>query len=422
MHARNRMQLILVSFLVILLGGSALADNAALQEKLKRKVTMELEDVTIAKALEQIGIKAGITIELSEEAIWELPQGTQTQLSVTLEGQLDQSLEQMLNAFFMRYAVGNDAVVIYPRPELKHIMGRPTPETLRLLRNIYTNGTLIQGDPKAVEQMSQAAVNQMAGQDVSVFPLDMARGIARVMEQMVGTSHDGAKVFLASILDEVVESVSRGSDRWIVCAPEWPNQIPQIKIISHQDYNKMMRDRFIDLSFEEEAGLTILRHLAGIADVKLDFAEDDRTWLERTISIEALNVKVDEALHQVTNALGGELRTVSSSPEGVHYIVHKKPTPSSEVRATRARTEAVARARAAAPRHTGDGNTASAASTVSSDQYVGKISIPMEGGKYFIEYMLRESDLTDELRRLRAERIRQVLKPTATEAQKTPTP
>ena len=41
--------------------------------------------------------------------------------------------------------------------------------------------------------------------------------------------------------------------------------------------------------------------------------------------------------------------------------------------------------------------------------YVGKISIPMDGGRYFIEFMLRESDLTDELRQLRQQRIRQIL-------------
>jgi hypothetical protein len=41
--------------------------------------------------------------------------------------------------------------------------------------------------------------------------------------------------------------------------------------------------------------------------------------------------------------------------------------------------------------------------------YVGKISIPMDGGRYFIEFMLRESDLTDELRQMRQEKLRQIL-------------
>ena len=42
-------------------------------------------------------------------------------------------------------------------------------------------------------------------------------------------------------------------------------------------------------------------------------------------------------------------------------------------------------------------------------QYVGKISIPMEGGKYYIEYMLRENDLSDELKKLRSEKIAEII-------------
>jgi hypothetical protein len=44
-----------------------------------------------------------------------------------------------------------------------------------------------------------------------------------------------------------------------------------------------------------------------------------------------------------------------------------------------------------------------------SEGYVGKISIPMDGGKYYIEFMLRESDLTDELKNLRTEKMKEIL-------------
>ena len=33
----------------------------------------------------------------------------------------------------------------------------------------------------------------------------------------------------------------------------------------------------------------------------------------------------------------------------------------------------------------------------------------MDGGKYYIEYMLRESDLTDELKKLHSEKIKEIL-------------
>ncbi|UCD49865.1 MAG: hypothetical protein JSW27_20340 [Phycisphaerales bacterium] len=392
MNATIRKPLVLASLLVVSLGSVAVADSAAVQEKLKRQVEVTLVDVTIVEALEEIGKKAGVVIELSEEAIWELPEGAQTRLSVTLEGQLGQSLEEMLNAFFMRYAVGADAVAIYPRPELKHIMGRPTAQTLELLRNVYTNATYLTGEVKAVERMAQSVVSQMAGQDVSVFPLEMSRVVARVMGQMVGASQDGITVCLAPILDEVVDSVSNGSDRWVVCAPEWPSQVAQIRIIPRHEYDEIMRARIIDISFQEETGLTILRHLKGIADIKLEFAGNDQRWLERRISIEALNIKVEEALRRVTSALGGELKSVSLGAKGAKFVVQKKAP----------FTPRAARAVGPAP--------APSASASASGDYVGKISIPMDGGKYFLEFMLRESDLTDELRQLRAERIQAILK------------
>ena len=45
---------------------------------------------------------------------------------------------------------------------------------------------------------------------------------------------------------------------------------------------------------------------------------------------------------------------------------------------------------------------------VESGGYVGKISIPMDDGKYFIEFMLREGDLNDELKKLRCEKMEEI--------------
>ena len=48
-------------------------------------------------------------------------------------------------------------------------------------------------------------------------------------------------------------------------------------------------------------------------------------------------------------------------------------------------------------------------STATEDGYVGKISIPMDGGKYFLEFMLRQSDLPEELKNFREQMIKEVL-------------
>lgn len=43
----------------------------------------------------------------------------------------------------------------------------------------------------------------------------------------------------------------------------------------------------------------------------------------------------------------------------------------------------------------------------------------MDGGNYYVEFMLRESDLTEELKKLRAEKMQEILgKPTEPEPEK----
>jgi hypothetical protein len=88
--------------------GNVRADRAQMEERLRQDLAITLEDVTIAQALDQIGQKAGMKIVLSPEAVWKLPEGEQTRLSVTLEGRLVESLEKMLSSFFLRYAVGSE--------------------------------------------------------------------------------------------------------------------------------------------------------------------------------------------------------------------------------------------------------------------------------------------------------------------------
>ena len=44
----------------------------------------------------------------------------------------------------------------------------------------------------------------------------------------------------------------------------------------------------------------------------------------------------------------------------------------------------------------------------------------MDGGKYFIEFMLRESDLTEELKKLREEKIKEILRKVGKAGDKAP--
>ena len=367
----------------------ARADKAQIDSKLAQELAIKLDNVTIAEALEQIGQKAGVKIALSPEAIWKLPDGEQTRLSVTLEGRLAESLEKMLSNFFMRYAVGSDSLMIYPRPELKHIIGRPSTDELKLLAYAYGSRMWISG-----EFPSQRLITVLMGQPVAVVPAEDFARMDRIIKEAasrLGSSdkpHDpnvprGTPLTVALLLDGIERS-DQNSRVWYLQGPAFPRQVPEIRIVSKEEFWRTQLDQIIDVSFSGEKGESVVRKLASWAglDVKVT---DDLTgrWLDQEITLEAQNVRLADALDRALSSLGvvrelndGVLRLYRNMTPG-----KPMPKPPQQV---------------AGEPQTGDG-------------YVGKISIPMDGGRYFIEFMLREGDLPEELRKLRQQAMTDVI-------------
>jgi len=131
---------VIVAILIIGIGtGFVRADRQELLAMLSvQEAEFEFKDVTITEALGKIGQVAGVEVTLSDQAEWKMPQGQATRLSASLKGSLADCLTEMLNTFFMRYAVSDDTITIYPRQELEHILGRPSNKQLELLKKIYT--------------------------------------------------------------------------------------------------------------------------------------------------------------------------------------------------------------------------------------------------------------------------------------------
>jgi hypothetical protein len=213
--------------------GTVRADKTQIEGKLRQELAIKLDDVTVAQALAQIGQKADVKIVLSPEAAWKLPEGEQTRLSVILEGRLVESLEKMLNSFFMRYAVGNESLTIYPRAELKHVIGRPTAGELKLLRNIYGNKMWLSADQaEPSEQFVQQAINAMAKEPVDGLSVNDIRAIGIIISRMSGGSvsasspHEpnslkGAPLTVASLLEEA-RRVYTPPRMWCVEGPRFP--------------------------------------------------------------------------------------------------------------------------------------------------------------------------------------------------------
>jgi hypothetical protein len=90
-------------------------------------------------------------------------------------------MTQMLNEFFMRYAVGQSEITIYPRPELDHIIGRPSARQLGLLKALYTKPIR-----RYITDNVSATVNTALEQDVFISPIVTHVSINQTLRQLSG--------------------------------------------------------------------------------------------------------------------------------------------------------------------------------------------------------------------------------------------
>jgi hypothetical protein len=361
--------LVLTVILIGLLVDYAFADKLQLEQKLSKPVSISLTDVTIVEALEKIGQEADLKIGLSDEAIWRLPQGKGTRLSVTLDGPLAESLSKMLNAFFMRYAVGDQQITIYPRPELEHIIGRPSTKQLELLKSMYTMVLVVSagGPGEILKGMISECFHAV------ILPVERYSHLSAAMTQLAKGIPEG-KSSPAVTLPQLLDSVGPA---WYVSGPDFPNQPAQIWIVSESDFREAKFNQIVDISFKDETAEVIIHRLANLAGIELLVEKRDPSWLGEKISVEMQNVKLGQALRNVLSTVDAEAISFESnriSVQGPHHVIVPPASKAAK---------------------TGD--------------YVGKISIPMDGGRYYIEFMLRESDLTEELKRLRADKIAEIL-------------
>jgi len=261
MKAISLRKMVIAIFIISIGASYVRADKQQLQEKLSRDAKIQVNDVTIVEALEKIGEAAEVKIVLSDEAVWKLPFGEATRLSVSLSGPLADSLTEMLNAFFMRYAVGNEEITIYPRPELEHILGRPTTRQLELLKRIYTRPI----EDYFLEEL-QRTINQALGQEVLISPIHVQAQLNNLLRQLVGKEaihitfdprmrrpmsvavkkarepepnepeptvyNLPTPVTVVQLLSQVVIERDPGDTRWYISGSAFPGQIPEIRAVS----------------------------------------------------------------------------------------------------------------------------------------------------------------------------------------------
>jgi hypothetical protein len=377
-----------VIIIVLLIGmgtGFAQASKLEVLEVLsKKEAEFEFKDVDITEALDKIGHVARVEVVLSDEAEWKLPQGQTTRLSASLKGSLADCLTEMLNTFFMRYAVSDEMITIYPQQELKHILGRPSNKQLELLKKIYTMRMSFSG-----RFNTENIVDLISGafEGVSFLPHTIPIIMSEICETM-STDKGMAPVYFVALLEQVCDKSEWST--WYISGMDFPNQFPLIKLVDEVEYREAVLDQIVDISFEgrrADRADVILKKLAGWTGMDLLILSKDSPWLEEKISVNMQNIKLKQALINIVDSLGGQIE-INIRENWIRLYAPVQP-----------RKKESTSEKAKSVKSSGEG-------------YVGKISIPIGEGedKYFIEFMLREKDLTEELRKLRENKIKQILK------------
>lgn len=386
--------------------GLVRADKPQLLEKLSADFEIQLTNVTVVEALDRIGQKAGVKLVLSDEAVWKLPYGEATRLSVTLQGPLADSLTEMLNAFFMRYAVGEQEMTIYPREELDHILGTPTTRQLELLKALYTEPINVY-----IRDDVQQTINAALGQKVLVSPIgvlvelnnllrqfagiepvyasrrpDLPRGIVKAREPEPSEFVLPTPVTVVQLLSQVVVDRVSSETRWYISSIDLPGQVPEVRVVSSTMFTELKLDQKVDISYRDEPLEKICRDLANRAGAML-FVLSPSSVCDIRVSASMQNVKIRQAISSIADMAGA----ACSLERGSNFYLSAPDRPRGK-------------------------DERQSTGTPAPDAYVGKVSIPMEGGKYFLEFMLRQSDLPEELSKLRDQTIKDALRESARDA------
>jgi len=285
----------------------------------------------------------------------------------------------MLNAFFIRYVVGDDEITIYPRQELEHILGRPSTEQLELLKKIYSCRIEVSGGVS--EGVFFELIKGSTG-PVTFFPHYTLQKMFLILAQM-GSDQGSLPTTLAILLEQVC--TTEGMPRWYLTGMDFPNQIPAIRLVEEEDFREAQLGQIVDISFKDEKADVILQRLAGWAGMELMVFKNETSWLNEEITVNMQNVSLRQALLNILNTVDGRIDLdIDDNTIEIQGPLHPSILKSKAVTTTKS-TEST------------------------SEGYVGKISIPMESGKYYIEFMLREGDLTEELKKLREQKIKEII-------------
>jgi hypothetical protein len=192
---------------------------------------------------------------------------------------------------------------------------------------------------------------------------------------------------VVQLLSQVaIDTRASSETRWYISGMDFPGQVPEVRVVSSEAFMELKLDQKVDLSYRDESLEKICRDLANRAGAML-FVLSPSSVNDIGVSASMQNVKIRQAISSIADMAGAACSLERGN--NFYLSVPDRPKGKDERQST---------------------------STSAPGTYVGKISIPMEGGKYYLEFMLRQNDLPKELSELRDETIRDVLGEAARDA------
>lgn len=341
-------------------------------QALDQPTDLDVEDVPIRRALQQLGENTGIPIALAAGTTDVLPYGAQTRLSATIEDRpLRESLTALLQPLGLTFAPTKERVLVKPTAPLERLCRRATWDDLAILETLTTH-------PFSEELFASLAF------------------------QFQDTSADDASANRRKLI-EVAASVGAGTAAEVLehaCGQlgwTWYPSGEVIAVLTQTRQVERQLETRVSLRYAQVSLTEALTDLANRAGVLLRFDPGVMNTLPpqtaERFSLTMENATVRQALEVIAGETG---LGYFIEPEGVRVsntqLHTTSATPSSPDNLA-VQAEVTAQATAAALR---------------SNSIVGQLTFPMPDGSTF-SFFIRHNDLPPEVNQMRESKIQDTI-------------
>lgn len=371
MSARIALGLLVVVAFSAALRAADPGQDVQLQRALDQPLTLNLEKVQLSEAFKQIAAAAKIPLQVDAASYDLLPYGDTTQVSIEFnESQLREALQEVLVPLGLQESVVDGVVLIRPSSALAHIGRRADWEELKLLKELWTS------DIKA-----PAAGAALSLPDAIRAALDGRRDLLVPMPPDAtgsGPLAAASDKALRQIASQAPMSAYRALDMycqltgqiWFVEAgalyggPTGGN----IRIMTQRQWIERQLDRPIHLSRTNEPLERVVDDLKNASGIEFD-PEPGLYTAVPFASLFSNNGSVRQSLEALAGTAGIAFEVRDDS-----ILLRKAPVPGTAAAAT-------------------------------SDNIIGRISVPVGGEGMTVDVFIKESDLSPAMNELRKKHV-----------------